>query len=584
MSWRVAGAASALVFYGGLVIWLTWPLTARIDTHLPNTDVACAYDSLYMGWALSYESHALTTRGARLRDANIYQPARRTLFYGDTGFGALPYFMPVFLLTGNPTFALNVLILGSVALTAWTLHLVVLRWTGSHLAGFIAACTLLTTRWVLWEQSPEAPTYAVMQYFPLIVLLAAVPARRFAPALRLWAVVVLQCLSDVVYLAPAVIAPLVLVALGRVTRPATRAAGLHLLGVLALAVATLLPVYAEHLAIRAENPELSYQSVWLPAPPPANLSWTHLASRPLAVPGGALLLILAGAASLLLPGGDPRMPRPRGAWFHAALWAGLGIAMSVPPGSTWGGRPVWWLPQTILVNWLPALGTLRDWPRLGVAAFVGFTLLAGLAFAECARRVAWRRPGPLVPLARLGLALGIAALMYGQYARGVGLSAVLVERPALPRSYPLVEAIGPDSPLVRILREPGGPLVELPVLLPVDLQRYRGPFNLLPWPAYHARAMYRSIFHWRPLLNGYSSYWPRGFPERMVLASRLPDREALAALRRETELEMILVHTAYLGKAKREAWLALDESGGRDDLRLVAREGDDVLFKITGQP
>jgi hypothetical protein len=48
-----------------------------------------------------------------------------------------------------------------------------------------------------------------------------------------------------------------------------------------------------------------------------------------------------------------------------------------------------------------------------------------------------------------------------------------------------------DSPLVAALRAGAGPVLELPVggLLPLQ----------------QAEAVYRSIFHWRPLLNGYAN-------------------------------------------------------------------------------
>jgi hypothetical protein len=92
--------------------------------------------------------------------------------------------------------------------------------------------------------------------------------------------------------------------------------------------------------------------------------------------------------------------------------------------------------------------------------------------------------------------------------------------------------------------------------------------------------MYRSIFHWRPLLNGYSGYWPAGFRERMELATRLPDAAALEALRRETGLTTLLVHAGDVGPERRATWLALAERG-IPTLRLVARDGDDLLFAVT---
>ncbi len=90
--------------------------------------------------------------------------------------------------------------------------------------------------------------------------------------------------------------------------------------------------------------------------------------------------------------------------------------------------------------------------------------------------------------------------------------------------------------------------------------------------------MYRSIFHWRPLLNGYASYWPRGFAERMELALRLPDPEKLAALRRETGLTTILVRTDQLAGGQRAWQRAAD--GGHPNLELVARDGTELLFEV----
>jgi hypothetical protein len=93
--------------------------------------------------------------------------------------------------------------------------------------------------------------------------------------------------------------------------------------------------------------------------------------------------------------------------------------------------------------------------------------------------------------------------------------------------------------------------------------------------------MYRSIFHWRSLLNGYGSYWPAGFEQRMALVRRLPQAKALATLRRDTNLETILVHLPALTPSKRAEW---QRFGGRDDLRLVAVLQGDLLFAVTGGP
>ena len=65
-------------------------------------------------------------------------------------------------------------------------------------------------------------------------------------------------------------------------------------------------------------------------------------------------------------------------------------------------------------------------------------------------------------------------------------------------------------------------------------------------------AMYRSLSHWRPLLNGYASYWPAGWKERMADATRLPDAAVLARLVRDTGVTTIIVRTLALPVAEPE--------------------------------
>lgn len=66
----------------------------------------------------------------------------------------------------------------------------------------------------------------------------------------------------------------------------------------------------------------------------------------------------------------------------------------------------------------------------------------------------------------------------------------------------------------------------------------------------------------------------------MELGQRLPDPGALAALRREAGLALILVQSGYLEGPSRQVWLAL-AGATRPDIHLLAREGDDLLFAIT---
>jgi len=531
-------AVTAFVGYAALAVWLTWPLGQHIATHLPST-TSLLFDTIHTAWVLSWETRSLTTAPLSLPDANIYYPSANALFYGQTAFGALPYFAPVFLATGNPTLAVNVVFLAGVALTACTLHLVVYHWTRSHLGGAIAAWTFLTTRWVLWEVVPTAPQYALLHWFPVIVLLASTPAARFP--LALLALLVLQALVDPVYLGFAILIPLGLLAVGRIARRETRAAGVRLAGALAVTVVALLVTFATHMLVRAENPQLATQTIWTTPMAPIVFPWGLVScASPTAAPTVLLVLIVVGAASVMLAGNAAPTRR---AWGHAAFWAAAGIVLALKPSS------------------LPLLDMLRVPARNGVAGLLGIALLAGLAFAECTRRMAgW---GPVVPAA---LAATLAFAAYVEHRQG--LADPSFARPPLP-AYGLVR-VGPLSPSIAgALDRSGGPLLEIPVG-----QGFSAAML-------NARAMYRSIFHRHPLVNGYAGYYPAAFPSRMALAQRLPDSEALRALGETTGLEMVLVNTADLLPDDRAAWIAIADAGGRVDLRLVERDGADLLFAVA---
>jgi hypothetical protein len=127
--------------------------------------------------------------------------------------------------------------------------------------------------------------------------------------------------------------------------------------------------------------------------------------------------------------------------------------------------------------------------------------------------------------------------------------------------YPVAPApiAGPEAP---ILRRGRGLVLELPVGDPRrDTQS-------------HAAAMYRSTAHWRTLVNGYSSYQPSGFRERIDLARMLPSPSALEACRREG-VTSIVVHAVGMRGLTIGRWEAALDAGLRG-VRVEHRD-DDVL-------
>lgn len=568
-------AIGALVAQAATIVWLTWPFAARAATHLPAFFGRAATECLLLAWALAHESRALFGQPWVFPHGNAFYPESHALFYGEAGFGAVPLFAPIFLATGNPTLALNFMLLAGVLLTTTALHLVITRWTGSWTAGLVGGWFFLTQHWVLWTWIAHAPNYAVLPYLPLIMWLAAKPLAGVAGVLGLAALVALQGLTSV-YVAAATLLPLGILALVRLARGATRASGLRLLAVLGLALLTLVPAYSGYLVVRAQNPQLREQTVYRVVRMGAvALPWGPFAGgEPMALPPLAVLLIGIGLGHRLLRRHDPGRPGTPSAWWNGALWAAVGLVASLTPVAIWHGRRVN-LPHAWLAAWLPVYDVLRAPNRLGVAGLMGLTVLTGTAFAECLHPFRRVHSIAMRGVLTAGLASLVGAGLYVHYAAGVDALG-FVPGAALPREYPLARPPELAPPLAEILAARPGPLLEAPV----------GP-GTQP----HAEAMYRSIFHRRPLLNGYDGYWPAGFPMRMQLACRLPDLDALLELHLVAGVETILVHLRALDDAgpapppygcppdmpRSDAWLAAGTSAG-SHLRLLARHGDDLLF------
>ena len=570
-------AATLILVYFAAVVGLTWPLAMHFGSQLPANFPGSEFDPLYATWVLSWVTHTLASGSLAIANANIYYPAADSLFYGPAALGALPFFAPTYLLTGNPTLAANLLLVGSIALTAAMLHMVVHFWTRSHAAGAVTATTYLANRWLIFTFIPTVPHLSVQFYFPLIILLSAAPAPSRRASIGLLVLVIAQCLTDVSYVTPAVLAPLIVIAALRLLRPPTRASGLRVLAIAVAAGAVVFAVHARYFAVAARNPHLAEQTNWRLDPMGSALGLRGLLSAmsPLAIPSLAYGLLAVVALLVAWRGWRGSATEARAARY-TLIWIAVGIAVSLPPRLTLFGQVVTLPHLALAVRWSPFANVLRLPERLRVAALMGTALLVGLAFTELVRQL-----GPASRDARARVRAGalaalLVAAMFGQFATAFGQPQSY--GPRLPLGYRL-HAPPADSPVLAVLRTSGGPTLEVP--LPRDK-----PVK----PAAHAPAMYRSIFHWQPVLNGYSSYWPVGFPERMAFAARLPDPSALRKLRRDTGLVYVLARVndgqpvdASL-EAERKEWLDLAQRGGRPDLQLVASDDRLLLFRVTDEP
>jgi hypothetical protein len=542
-----------------------------MGTTLPFTAIGCRGDSLLVAWALAHETRSLAGDLGAFFQGGAFHPTPHAILYGEAAFGAVPLFAPVFLATGNPALALNVVLVAGTALTATALHLVTHRWTRLHAAGAVTAATFLATPWVLWTWGPVAPNYVCLFYLPPIVWLAARPDASRGRTALLAALIVLQGLCGV-YLAVATLAPLAVLGGVRLLRARTRAAGAAVLAAVLVGALMLAVPYSAYLDVRRANPLLGYQSLFLLVRfGVTSLPWGPFAwGAPAGIPRVAwLVLALGGAAAIA--GGLRRAPAPApvSAWTTTALWIGAALVASLTAEVVWQGRRIAW-PLGMLLFRLGAYEMVREPARLALAALVGLALLMGLAFAALAGALTGGRAGCRTAGLRALLAAAVVAGVWATDPAG-----------PLRAPYPVQAAI-PDGPwLDAALAAHPGPLLEMPV----------GP------GAYsHAHAMYRAIYHRQPILNGHSGYWPADFPPRMALACRLPDADALRELREITGLTTILVHLDRAGAPAFPApppyecqrwdpgvWRAIAARGQVGPLRLVAQHGASLLFAVVDE-
>jgi hypothetical protein len=555
------------IVYLGATVLMTWPLAANITSHLPNSAVAAPLDLLHIGWALAHQSRALVEGISSYADAGIYYPTANSLFYGQTGIGALPVFAPIYLITKNPTLALNVLLFFGCTATALSLHLVLRRVTASDAAGFVAAWTFLMCRWMFWTFVPSVPNYSLLAFFPLLILLVAQPLGSFRAALWILPLIVAQCLPDIAYLAFSLLAALGVVAVAQLPIRSRRADGWRLLGVLVITVLILSPFYVMYGYISSINPDIATQTRWIGLGQMiTTFPWGfRMYVYPTSIPILATPLIILGCCMTLWRWRREGSSLQTSVWAVSLLFVFVGLWISLTPRISWFGSVIE-MPHQWVSEITPLYGRFRVPARLAISALMGLCMLAGLATAEIIQLTGTRLNAQPRRILAASLALVVGVLWSAQAGYGVGEPLGQLRRQQMFK-YPLRLAPGADSQLVQALVAGTGTVLELP----------SNPRK----PARDAAAMYRAIFHQRPLINGYNGYWPKGYSQRIKLASRLPDPQIVAQFAAEAGLRHVVVHMRALPPAERLRWQKLKNTPNAVLLREgQAPNGDWLLFRV----
>jgi hypothetical protein len=495
---------SVLVFFlfAALSIAWTWPLGAHIGSRIP----ADAGDPVLNTYLIWWNAATLPfTRG--WWDPPFFFPMRGALALSEHLAGVAVISSPIQLFGGSPVLAYNVSLLASSALSGWFTYLLVRRLTGSTPA---AICAGLAYGFAPFRAAQLAHLQVLTsQWLPLQLLgmhayLEEGRRRWLGLAAVSW---LIQGLSNGYYL---LFTP-VLVALWLFWFPRWRIdakRGLTLVATLGVASVPFIPLLVKYREVHealgltrgaAEIVSLSATPASFVSPP-----WMLAFWPPQRVPAReddlfpgitALLLIVAVIAVAAMSGRWRSAIRERAPLAFYAAAAVVMAALTFGPGGADAGdwrwiRPYFWL------TLLPGFDALRVPARFAMLCALCTAVAAGVAIAHA------------MPVRRPWRALFIAAVAAGLMADGWLDPMRLVTPPG----RQALAAVPVDAAILE---------------LPPDERHV----NLM--------AMYRAFFHRRPLVNGYSGYFPPHFTILMQ-AVRRGDASPILELARNRPLAIIV--------------------------------------------
>jgi len=480
-AWRRLALASVALAVA--VVIVMWDMVAHLQS-VPDHG-----DPLFSIWRMGWVTHQLLTDPARLFDANIFYPERLTLTLSDPII--LPALMQAPLIAvGVPlVVAYNIVFLSSMWMSGIATYLLVERLTGSARAAFVAGLIYACYPYRLDHLSHLE--LQVTQWMPLglLALHLFVATGRWPYVFGLAIAGVAQLYSSMYYAVFFLIyATAIGVGLLIVHRPPVRKLVLPAAAAALAATLAVVPLARAFVGVqplKGDRPvdEVKFYSAKLSdylRAPRSSAVWAKRTAWP--EPERALF---PGAAplSLALIGAIPPLSAVR-------LVYVAGLILSVDGSRGFNG-----VVYPYLHRWLAPVRGLRVPARFGALVGLSLAILAGFG----ARRVLrWCGSGWRLQVAFLALTAGV----------------MIDARPEF-----RVRPVWTEPPAIydQLKGRRGVVLAELPVTEAVHLNT---PY------------MYFSLWHWTPMVNGYSGFFP---PSYQALAPELiafPRGNSADALRR----------------------------------------------------
>jgi len=483
---------------------LTWPQL------LAPTKVVEHFDPYFSVWRLGHIAHALRRSPIELFDANIFYPARGTLAYSDATLLQGVLSAPLFWAGLDPTLIYNLALSAGFILSGTAIFVLARHLTASTQASLVAVVVF-----VMLPYRVEHVMHLELQWGAFIPLAfwavhRTAESARWRDATLAGLFVWLQfvaCIYYGVFMAAIllVFVPLLLL----LPEQRSRWSYSLKLGICGTVTALLVLPYlwpyrdaSQSIGVRRtdEIVQFSAQFTNYVATSEWNRLWGWTADR-----WGAMeLRLFPGALAIALAAASVFHRR----WRHAVVYAVV-VAVAVELSFGLNG-----LLYGLLLDYLPPLRAFRAVARFGIFVGFGVAILAALGTQVVL--------GAAPRSAQRWLGFALIALLFVEYSN---------------RPIPLVIGVSArPADVYRVLMDrDAGPVVELP--LP-DMEESPRPPGFDPY--YQAW----SIWHWRPLVNGYSGFTPVAYERFVQDVAGFPDEQSVTALR-ALRVRHVLIHQAF---------------------------------------
>jgi hypothetical protein len=495
--------AAVAAFTCGLTFLVTWPQVIH------PSEVADHFDPYFSIWRLGHIAHALTRWPIDLFDTNIFYPAKGTFAYSDAVLLEGIIAAPLLWLHLSPSLVYNIVLLAGFVGSGIGMFVL-----ARHLTGATAPSLVAVTIFTGFPYRIEHVMHLELQWAMFIPLSLwavhrTIESGRWRYGLLAGIFVWLQFMSCIYYgvflsLTLVLFVPLLVVL--KAEAPVTKVAPPLLTGAL-LAIVLILPYVRPYAAVSRDvgaRPleEISRYSATIVSYF-ATSSVNRLYGWTADVWGAPELRLFPGFAAALLALAAVGHPRRRLVIVYAVTTL-MVIQLSF-------GLNGW--VYSALLSHVSALQGFRALARFGIVFGCTLAILAALGVQAMLTRwhftPRWRRA--LVPIA--------IAVIVVEY----------LDVP-LPLSYAIPAA--PAELYKALLTAEPGPIVELPLPLRNALPGYD--------PYYQAW----SVWHWRPMLNGYSGFYAPAYLNALDGLRAFPDPGSIRFLR-DLGVRYVIVHRAF---------------------------------------